>query len=77
MDKSFERILARVEQVRKTLDLSKSKFCRGFDMKAQSYSNYTGKQKSKPGIPLVVGVCKTYNINPSWLLFGKGHMQGI
>ena len=77
MDKSFERILARVEQVRETLDLNKSKFCRGFDMKPQTYNNFLGKQGSKPNIPLILGVSKAYGINPAWLLFGGGHKIGF
>ena len=38
----------------------------------QTYNNFVGTQGSKPSIELVHGVGSRFNVNLTWLLYGKG-----
>ncbi len=67
-------ILDRVEMVRNTIDISKSAFCKKFDMVPQTYNNFIGKQSSKPNIELIIGIVNEWGVNPFWLLNGEGEM---
>lgn len=70
----FSEIIERVERVRKSLALNKSRFSRSFGMKPQTYNNFIGSQGSKPNIELICGVVKTHNVSPDWLLYGSGEI---
>ena len=41
-------------------------------MMPQTYNNFVGTQGSKPSIELVHGVGSRFNVNLTWLLYGKG-----
>ena len=68
----FSEIIERVEYVRRAVGLNKSRFSGEIGMKPQTYNNFVGAQGSKPNIELVHGVASRFNVNPTWLLYGKG-----
>ncbi len=75
---SYEPIIERIEELRKGLSLSKTKFAEGAGLCVQTYNNFTGKQGSKPSLALVMGVVAAY-IRPEgqaatlyWITFGGG-----
>ena len=68
----FSEIIERVEYVRRSVGLNKSRFSGEIGMKPQTYNNFVGAQGSKPNIELVHGVASRFNVNPTWLLYGKG-----
>jgi DNA-binding transcriptional LysR family regulator len=70
----FPDIVKRVEQVRVHLGLRKSVFTASIGMKPQTYNNFTGVQRSKPNIELLLGIVRKYRANPLWLLTGQGEM---
>lgn len=72
MKPELHAIIARVEQVRKELDLSKSALARLIGMKAQTYNNFIGGQGSKPSVELVLGVVDKCGVHADWLLRGVG-----
>lgn len=72
MEPAMKDVLDRVEQVRLTLALNKSRFAKGFGMHPQTYNNFHGKQASRPSIELIMGVCKEYRAKFEWLLTGEG-----
>ncbi len=53
-------IIERIEQVRKGLEMNKSKFIAGAGFSPQTYGNFVGAQGSKPSLALVVGVAAAY-----------------
>ena len=78
MDKTKRsEIIARIEDMRHDLKLSKSKFCAAFGMSAQTYNNFVGTQGSKPNIELLMGVVEAYRAHDragalAWILWGDG-----
>ncbi len=74
MEQKFPEIIGRVEHVRKHLKLNKSGFAGNMGIKPQTYNNFVGFQKSKPNIELLHGLYSVYQVNPVWLLNGKGSM---
>lgn len=70
--KRFGEVIGRVEEVRKKLGLNKSQFSRQIGMKPQTYNNFVGSQGSKPNIELIYGIVREFNVNPMWLLDGRG-----
>ncbi len=68
----FSEIIERVEYVRRAVGLNKSRYSGEIGMKPQTYNNFVGAQGSKPNIELVHGVASRFNVNPTWLLYGKG-----
>ena len=73
-ERKFSEIIERVEYVRTSLSMNKSRFSSGIGMKPQSYNNFIGAQGSKPNIELILGVVNTYHVNPYWLLNGTGEV---
>ncbi len=70
-------IIARIEDMRHDLKLSKVKFAAGFGMCPQTYSNFTDKQGSKPNMELLMGVVEAYRSHDkegalAWILWGDG-----
>lgn len=72
MEPKTKDIIGRIEEVRTTLELKKSRFSTAIGMKPQTYNNFIGQQGSKPNVELITGVCKVYHVAPQWLLFGVG-----
>jgi len=72
MAQKFEDVIARVEQIRHTVGLNKSRFSARVGMSPQTYNNFVGSQGSKPNIELIHGVVREFNVNPMWLLNGSG-----
>lgn len=70
----YSEIIDRVEAVRRDRGLSKSRFSSSFGMKAQTYNNFVGAQRSKPNVHLIAGVIDHFDVNPTWLLHGQGPM---
>ena len=70
----FQDIIDRVEEVRGSLKLNKSKFSNAIGMKPQTYNNFVGLQSSKPNVDLIKGVVNAFNVNPMWLINGIGKM---
>jgi DNA-binding XRE family transcriptional regulator len=72
MAQKFEDIIHRVEVVRRTLGLNKSRFSARVGLKPQTYNNFVGSQGSKPNVELIYGIVRAFNVNPMWLLNGTG-----
>ena len=70
-------IIARIEDMRHDLKLSKTKFAAGFGMYPQTYSNFVCSQDSKPNVELLMGVVEAYRGHDragalAWILWGDG-----
>lgn len=70
----YAEIIARVEQVRADRGLTKGAFVAALGMSQQTYNNFTGAQRSKPSIGLILGVAHAYGVSYDWLLDGRGLM---
>lgn len=70
----FADIIQRVEQLRGSLGLSKSRFARSMGLTPQTYNNFMGPQASKPSVKLIYGIVSAYNVTAMWLLNGSGPM---
>jgi transcriptional regulator with XRE-family HTH domain len=68
----FADIVARVEEVRVALRLGRARFAKEIGLQPQTYSNFVGKQKSKPSVALLRGIVKAFNVDARWLLTGEG-----
>lgn len=67
-NEKFQGIINRIEEVRLREGLGKSRFCKAFGMKPQTYNDFIGKQGSKPNVELILGVIHTYKVDVHWLL---------
>ncbi len=70
-------IIARIENMRRDLRLSRVKFAAGFGMCPQTYNNFIGQQGSKPNMELLMGVVEAYRGHDrkgalAWILWGDG-----
>ncbi len=70
-------IIARIEDMRHDLRLSKVKFAAGFGMCPQTYNNFIGQQGSKPSMELLMGVVEAYRADGkasalAWIAWGVG-----
>ena len=74
--RNFEEIVARIEFIRKSLGMNKSRFCRQIGLTPQTYHNFVGPQGSKPSLELIRGVFNRFQVNPIWLLNGSGEPFG-
>lgn len=68
----FGDIVARVEQVRTALRLSRARFAREIGLRPQTYNNFVGAQGSRPSVALIRGIVAHLNVDANWLLTGKG-----
>ncbi len=70
-------IIARIEDMRHDLKLSRVKFAAGFWMCPQTYNNFIGQQGSKPSMELLMGVVEAYRSHDregalAWIVWGVG-----
>jgi transcriptional regulator with XRE-family HTH domain len=70
----FRDVIDRVEQLRTQLELPRSRFAKAIGMTPQTYNNFVGAQASKPSVKLIFGIVNAFNVNPMWLLMGKGEV---
>jgi len=70
------RMVARIEQVREDLNLSRMAFCRHIGFPYPRYHHITGERQSKPTADLLQAVARHTGVNPSWLLTGEGRPDG-
>lgn len=63
----------RIKKLRKELDLTQQEFADKLSIKRNTVATYeTGK--SNPSDAAVVLICKTFNVNETWLRTGEGEM---
>ena len=63
----------RIKKLRKSLDLTQQEFADKLCIKRNTVATYeTGK--SNPSDAAVVLICKTFNVNETWLRTGEGEM---
>jgi len=63
----------RIKKLRKELDLTQQEFADKLNIKRNTVATYeTGK--SNPSDAAVVLICKTFNVNETWLRTGEGEM---
>lgn len=63
----------RIKKVRKALDLTQQKFAERIGSTANVITNYeTGKRN--PSSSVINNICKTFNVNETWLRTGEGEM---
>jgi hypothetical protein len=72
--RKFPEIIGRIELLRFTLGMNKSRFSNAIGMKPQTYNNFIGAQGSKPNVELLHGIVTRFGANPMWVLTGKGSM---
>jgi hypothetical protein len=72
--RKFPDIIGRIELLRFTLGMNKSRFSNAIGMKPQTYNNFIGAQGSKPNVELLHGIVTRFGANPMWVLTGKGSM---
>ncbi len=70
----YEDIVERVEIIRNHTGLNKAQFAAAIGLKPQTYNNFVGAQGSKPSIDLIHGVVRQFQVDPMWLLVGRGPM---
>lgn len=66
-------IIARIKNVRKTLNLSQREFCKGIFFSQSLYAQIESG-KRKPNERIYELISNKYNINKEWLTTGKGEM---
>ena len=63
----------RIKKLRKTLDLTQQKFSSRIGTTANVLTNYeTGRRN--PSSSVINNICKTFNVNETWLRTGEGDM---
>ena len=63
----------RIKKLRKTLDLTQQEFSSRIGTTANVLTNYeTGRRN--PSSSVINNICKTFNVNETWLRTGEGDM---
>ena len=63
----------RLREVRRTLDISQKDFAAQLNI-SSSFLSEIESGKTKPGYNFLTKLASEFNINPAWLLLGKGTM---
>ena len=63
----------RLREVRRTLDISQKDFAAELNI-APSFLSEIESGKTKPGYNFLTKLAGVFNVNPSWILLGKGPM---
>lgn len=63
----------RIKAVRNKLDLSVAKLSKKINIPERTIVSYE-KEGRTPSLDFLAQICVTFDINPSWFLFGKGEM---
>lgn len=75
IEEQSAEITERIEEVRKSLGLSKQEFCKLIRFPLGTYSNIAGARGSKPNAALLSSIAENIEVNPDWLLTGRGKMR--
>jgi len=71
---SNEKAVAeRISKIREALHLKQRDFARELGVSAPSYSEVENG-KYKPNFDFIESICRKYNVNPHFLLYGEGDM---
>lgn len=62
-----------IKKLRKSLDLTQQEFANCIGMKQNTIATYE-MGRAKPSEPTISHICKTFNVNETWLRTGKGDM---
>lgn len=63
----------KIKQIRQTLNLSVAKLSRKIGIAERTIVSYEHEGRT-PSLDFLAQICKSFNINPSWFLFGEGEM---
>ena len=63
----------RIKKLRKALDLTQQEFADRIGMKRNTVANYE-TDRNEPSNAVISLICKTFNVNESWLRNGTGEM---
>ena len=63
----------RIKKIRKALDLSVSKLSKKIGIAERTIVSYESEGRT-PSLDFLAQLCKHYDVNPSWFLFGNGEM---
>ena len=69
---TLDEMTQRIEHLRDEANLSRMAFCRMIDFPYIRYHHITGERRSKPTADLITSVVSHTNVNPDWLIKGKG-----
>lgn len=65
----------RIEMIINSLGMNKNSFAKRIGVSNTAIENIVGRRQSKPGFEILSRVVESFeNINPEWLLTGKGEM---
>ena len=70
----MKQLIARIEDLRRTLGFSKTGLCKKIGFPFGNYMNITGARGSKPPSDLLMAIVEHVGVNARWLLTGKGPM---
>jgi len=63
----------RIKKLRKELDLTQQEFADKIGMKRNTVANYE-TNRNEPSNSVITLICKTFNVNETWLRTGEGDM---
>lgn len=66
----------RILEIRKLANLTQEQFAKEMGISA-NYVNLIENGKKNPGDRLISDICRKYNINKEWLLYGTGNRDAI
>ncbi|MCX8281766.1 helix-turn-helix transcriptional regulator [Phyllobacterium sp. 0TCS1.6C] len=68
---SLRNVGKRLSEVRTRLGISQIPFAETLGISSSAYKNYERGEREVP-LKLIIDICEKYEVNPAWLILGKG-----